>query len=122
MFSLGKHIQHDKLRIGMPVGNHDNLGRTGDTVDGNMSEHLFLCQSDILVAWPGNLVDFRYAFCPISKCRHRLGTAKFVNGIDPRYLCSHKNMLADIAFVIAGRRNKNLFHTCNLCRSDIHQK
>ena len=79
MLGLGDQVGGDELGLGRVVGQHDDLARAGDAVDGDLAEDVLLGQGDEQVARPDDHVHRRHALDAVGQRRHRLGAADAVD-------------------------------------------
>ena len=120
MLGLRQQVQRDPVRVVVAVGDHQNLGRSGNHVDANPAKHPALGGGDIGVARAGDLVHRRNGFGAVSQRRNRLRPADAVDLIHPRDLRCQQHQRIDHA---PGRRasDHQPRHPGNLGRNGIHQ-
>ena len=83
VLGLGEKIGGDESRIGGPVGEDHDLGRSGDHVDADDAEHAALGGRDIGVARTDDLGDRRDGCGPVGERGHGLRAADPVDLVDP---------------------------------------
>ena len=93
----------DEGRRGRFVGQHDDLARAGDAVDGHLAEDAPLGQGHEQVARPDDHVHGRHSFDAVSQRRHRLGAADAVDLGDAEFMADGQQ----VAVVGAGRRRRH---------------
>ena len=82
MFRLGEQVGRHKRRRGGLVGQHHDLARPGQAVDGHLSENVFLGQGHEDVARPDDHVDRRQSSDAARQRRHRLCSAEAIHFAD----------------------------------------
>src|SRR6516164_6053476 len=101
---LRHQIGSDPLRIVVPVGDDENLGRTGDHVDPDAAEDAPLRGGNIRITWPDDFVDRRNRRRAEREGGDRLRPADAVYLVDPDQLGGSENQRVDDA---PGRRHSH---------------
>ena len=87
MFGLRQKIGGDPIRIAGPVGEDQNLGRSGDHVDTDLAENDALGRGDVGIARADDLGDRSDGRGAIGQRRDRLGAADAIDFVDAGQLC-----------------------------------
>ncbi len=120
MFGLRQKVGGHMLRVAAAVVDHQNLARSGDHVDVDLTEDLLLGRGHIDVAGAGNLVDPWHAFGTKGQRRNRLGSAHLENPINPGQASCRQHMGVDFS-TGHGHHHDNLANAGNLGRQGVHQ-
>ena len=86
MLGLGEQVGGDERRVGVAVGEHEDLARSGDAVDVDEAEDLALGGGDVGVAGADDLVDARDLGGAEGHGGDRLGAADGEHAVDAREL------------------------------------
>ena len=109
------------MRIGCLICQYQDLARSGDGINADMSVNSFFGKCHIDVSRTYDLVYFWYTLGSECQSCNRLGTTHFVDFICS---CLHSgNKCGRIHFSVLSARGRHddLLHTCHFCRYNIHQ-
>ena len=120
MLGLAQQVCCDPGRIVVGVCNNEDLGRARDHVDSYLPKHPPLGCRDKGVARPGDLVDRRNRFGPISQSRHGLRATDAVDLIDACDPRRHQHEGVDRP-IGRGRCDHKTLYPRHFCWDRIHQ-
>ena len=120
VLGLGEQVHRQPVRVGHAIADHQNLGRPGDHVDTDLTEHRTLGSRHVDVAGADDLVDARHGLGAIGQCRHGLGAADGEDTIDTRQVRRGQHQLIDHA-VRRRHDHDDLAHARDMRRNRVHQ-
>ena len=104
MFRLREQIGGDENRVAGRVGDHEDLGGSGDHIDRDHAENLLFGFCDEGVAGADDLVDLRDALGAVGERGDRLRASDLENAVDARDVGGGEDRGIDLS-VLAGRRH-----------------
>ena len=97
MLGLGHQVGRDYHGLGRGIGQHADLGGTGDHVDAHIARDNLLGSGDKGVARAGDFIDTRNCLGTVRQRGHGLSAAHHIDFVHAAELCRGKRVRADQA-------------------------
>ena len=120
MLGLRQQVCGNKIGSSRSVGQDNDLARTGDHVDIDLTEHKLFGCGHVNIPRPHNLIDFFDTLCAVSHGAYGLGSSDKKNLVNPGNIGRHDNIGIDLSPFCRGAHH-DLSHTGHPCRYGIHE-
>ena len=121
VLGLSHQVGRDHHRLGRGIGQHADLGGTGDHVDTHVTRDNLLGSGDKSVTRPGNLVDARNGLGTIRQCGHGLGAAHHIDLVHAAELCRGERVGADQAVLLRRGHHDHALNAGDLGGNGVHK-
>ena len=121
MLGLGHQVGRDHHGLGRGVGQHADLGGTGDHIDTHVTRNNLFGSGDKGVARAGNLVDARNGLGTVRQCGHGLGAAHHIDLVHAAELCRGERVGADQAVLLRRGHHDHAFDAGHLGGNGVHK-
>jgi hypothetical protein len=121
VLELSRQVGSDEIGTGARIRDDHHLGRSGNAIHADRSEHLVLGQVHVDVAGAGDQVHARDGFCAVRHRRDRLRTAHPVNRVHAGDMGSRQDGSRDRAVRPRRRGQHHFAHAGDASRDRGHQ-
>ena len=121
MLGLGHQVCRDHHGLGRGIGQHADLGGTGDHIDTHITRDNLLGSGDKGVTRAGNLVDARNGLGAVRQRGHGLGAAHHIDFVHSAELCRGERVGADKAVLLRRGHHNHALDAGDLGGNGIHE-
>lgn len=121
VLGLGHQVGRDHHGLGRGVGQHADLGGTGDHIDTHVTRDNLFGSGDKGVARAGDFVDARNGLGTVRQCGHGLGAAHHIDLVHAAELCRGERVGADQAVLLRRGHHDHALNASDLGGNGVHK-